>query len=149
MNKPTYIIDGNDFDDLEGLYDQISAVLIPGKAWGRGLDALNDILRGGFGTPKEGFTLIWKNSARSRRMLSYDETIKFYEQGIPTTKRSLTPEKLKKQYPSNKDWSRQKLREYVYYMDELAYARARQGPTIFDKIVELIKLHPYIELYLE
>jgi RNAse (barnase) inhibitor barstar len=149
MNKRTYVIDGDHIDDMEGFYDEISAVLIPGAHWGRGLDAFNDILRGGFGTPEEGFTLIWKNSACSRRMLSYDETIKFYEHGIPTIKRSLTPEKLKKQYPSNKSWSRQKLREYLCYMDELAYARAHQGPTIFDKIIELIKLHPYIDLYLE
>jgi RNAse (barnase) inhibitor barstar len=149
MDKRTYIIDGNHFDDLDGFYDEISRVLIPGELWGRNLDAFNDILRGGFGTPEEGFILIWKNSARSRRMLSYDETIKFLELGHGTTKRSLTPDKLKKQYPSDKDWSRQKLREYLYYMDELAYARARQGPTMFDRIVDLIKLHPYIELYLE
>ena len=60
--KPVYEIDGNRFSTLEGFYDEISRVLIPGPYWGRNLDAFNDILRGGFGTPEVGFILRWKNS---------------------------------------------------------------------------------------
>ena len=62
QRKRVYEIDGVDFTSLEGFYDEISKKLIPNVAWGRNLDAFNDILRGGFGTPREGFVLRWKNS---------------------------------------------------------------------------------------
>lgn len=55
--KQIYEIDGKDFTSLDGFYDAISSQVIPGVAWGRNLDAFNDILRGGFGTPREGFVL--------------------------------------------------------------------------------------------
>jgi hypothetical protein len=35
----------------------------------------NHSLRGGFGTPEEGFRQIWKHSHISRRALSYGETV--------------------------------------------------------------------------
>jgi RNAse (barnase) inhibitor barstar len=69
MAKEVYEIDGCDFRDLKEFYDEISRVLIPGVEWGRNLDAFNDILRGGFGTPHFGFVLRWKNSAVSRQRL--------------------------------------------------------------------------------
>jgi hypothetical protein len=36
---------------------------------------INDILRGGFGTPDDGFTLRWKNHDISRQRLGYRETV--------------------------------------------------------------------------
>lgn len=47
------IIDGAAFSTPEGFYDEISRAVVPDAAWGRNLHALNDILRGGFETPKE------------------------------------------------------------------------------------------------
>ena len=52
-----YEIDGTRFHTLEEFFDEIGTVLIPGSEWGRNLDAFNDILRGGFGTPEGGFTI--------------------------------------------------------------------------------------------
>ncbi len=69
MAKEIYEIDGGDFRDLQEFYDVISRVLIPGVDWGRNLNAFNDILRGGFGTPDVGFVLRWKNSSVSRKRL--------------------------------------------------------------------------------
>ena len=69
MAKPVLEIDGERFDDEGGFYEEVSRQLIPGAAWGRNLDAFNDILCGGFGTPHEGFVLRWRNSERSRRLL--------------------------------------------------------------------------------
>lgn len=66
MNKRSYEIDGSRFSTLEGFFEEISSVLIPGTDWGKNLDAFNDILRGGFGTPDDGFILKWKNSNLSR-----------------------------------------------------------------------------------
>ncbi|HET9058943.1 MAG TPA: barstar family protein [Acidimicrobiales bacterium] len=43
-------LDGASFDDLAGFFDAVSRALGT-KRWGKNLDAFNDILRGGFGTP--------------------------------------------------------------------------------------------------
>ena len=43
--KPAYEIDGSRFSTLEGFYDEISRVLIPGADWGHNLDAFNDCMR--------------------------------------------------------------------------------------------------------
>ena len=67
--KPTYEIDGRRFATLDEFYEEISRVLIPGAKWGHNLDAFNDILRGGFGTPDGGFVLRWVNSDVSRQRL--------------------------------------------------------------------------------
>ena len=54
QSKLVYEIDGLEFHTLEEFYDVVSRVLIPNAYWGRNLDAFNDILRGGFGTPEGG-----------------------------------------------------------------------------------------------
>src|ERR1041384_5371258 len=77
-----FTIDGAKFHTLEEFYDEISSILIPGSEWGRNLDAFNDILRGGFGTPKGGFTISWRNAALSQRRLGYDETIRQLEKRL-------------------------------------------------------------------
>jgi RNAse (barnase) inhibitor barstar len=56
----TYEIDGSRFATLDEFYDELDRVLDL-SPWGRNLDAFNDILRGGFGTPDERFVLHWKN----------------------------------------------------------------------------------------
>jgi RNAse (barnase) inhibitor barstar len=73
--KPVYVIDGTAFSTLQEFYEVISTVLIPGADWGWNLNAFNDILRGGFGTPEGGFVLVWKNSAMSRQRLGYFEDL--------------------------------------------------------------------------
>ena len=94
-------------------------MLIPGAEWGRNLDAFNDVLRGGFGTPPGGFTLRWKNSELSRQRLGYSETVRQLE------------DRLRHCHPSN--------RKNVE--NELKLARAGQGPTVFDWIVDIIRIH--------
>ena len=71
-----YEIEGRRFHTLEEFFDEISAVLIPGAEWGRNLDAFNDVLRSGFGTPQGGFTIRWQDHALSRERLGYKETIR-------------------------------------------------------------------------
>jgi RNAse (barnase) inhibitor barstar len=117
--KKVYEIDGGKIFSLEEFYAEISRVLIPGAKWGRNLDAFNDILRGGFGTPEEGFVLRWKNSQVSRKHLGYAETVrqlKFH---------------LKRSHSSN--------RKYVAI--ELEQATKHSGPTVFDWLVEIIQIH--------
>ena len=114
-----YEIDGTRFSTLEEFYDEVSSVLIPDVFWGHNLDAFNDILRGGFGTPEEGFKLIWKNSALSRQRLGYQETVRQLEL------------RLARCHPSN--------REHV--AKDLEAVTRKEGPTVFDWLVEIIRVH--------
>jgi RNAse (barnase) inhibitor barstar len=75
-----YIIDGDQVSTLEQFAEHFSdRVLTRGHRWNGNLDALNDILRGGFGTPQEGFSLVWRASSQSRISLGYDETVRQLE----------------------------------------------------------------------
>lgn len=65
------IIDASQFSDLAGFAQHFSEVALRGQhRWNGNLDAFNDILRGGFGTPEGGFTLVWRNHHKSRRDLT-------------------------------------------------------------------------------
>jgi len=119
MTKPILEIDGARFEGLEGFYDEVSGLLTRGVYWGRNLDAFNDILRGGFGTPEGGFVLRWTNSAMSRQRIGYPETARWLQRKIPTC------------HPSNVPSVR----------TELAEALAGRGPTLFDILTEIIRVH--------
>lgn len=114
-----YEIDGEDFSTLEEFYDEISRVVIPGASWGRNLDAFNDILRGGFGTPDDGFVLRWKNHDLSRQRLAYPETVRQLEK------------RLERCHPANRETVR----------SALDLARAGHGPTVFDWLLEILAAH--------
>ncbi len=123
MSKPAYVVDGHDFATLEGFYELIDRVLIPGAEWGHNLDAFNDILRGGFGTPDSGFVIRWVNSASSRERLGYPETVRQLER------------RLARCHPTNRPSVRA----------DLERARQGIGPTVFDWLVEIIEVHTPIE----
>src|SRR3954451_19228666 len=110
MATAVYEIDGCDFSTLQEFFDVISRVLVPGAEWGHNLDAFNDILRGGFGTPEGGFVLRWRNHEASRERLGYVETGRQLER------------KLGRCHPSNA----------ALVLAELAQAHAEEGPTVFD-----------------
>src|SRR5258708_17742519 len=108
-------IDGERILDTAGFYTMIGeAVNGPGGYFGRGLDSLNDCLRGGFGTPEDGpFSFVWRNSQRSRIALGYPETVRQLER------------RLARCHPSNRPRVHQ----------ELASALRGEGSTVFDWIV--------------
>lgn len=117
--KPTFVIDGTRCTTLEAFFDEVERVLIPGARWGRNLNAFNDILRGGFGTPDGGFILIWRNSAQARASLSYAETARCFRKQLDRCD------------PSS----------HAALQHDLTLAESRQGPTLFDDIVEIIHTH--------
>jgi RNAse (barnase) inhibitor barstar len=119
MNKLEFEIDGLRFSTLEGFYEEISTVLIPGAEWGHNLDAFNDILRGGFGTPEGGFVIRWKNSKISRAKLGYPETVHQLEK------------RLQRCHPSNEA-------RVAAHIEE---AKAGNGPTVFDWLLDIIAVH--------
>lgn len=112
-------IDGSNFDSLEGFYDELGRALIPEGGWARNLDALDDMLSGGWGTPNGGFTLRWLNHDLSRQRLGYDETVRQLEK------------RLERCHPSN----REKVRA------DLEAARRGEGETAFDWLVGIIRYH--------
>jgi RNAse (barnase) inhibitor barstar len=114
-----YVIDGSRITSLETFYDEIGRVLIPGYQWGRNLDAFDDVLSGGFGTPDEGFTLKWSHSTASKEKLGYPETVRQLEI------------RLQRCHPSNQEDVRRKLSD----------AHAGVGATVFDWLVEIIRNH--------
>ena len=55
---PVLIIDGACFSDFDGFAREFSR-LLRDYTWQGNLDAFNDILGGGFGTPEDGWVLRW------------------------------------------------------------------------------------------
>ena len=70
--KKVFIIDGDNFFNIRGFYDEVQKVLTDNLiGFGRNLNAFNDILRGGFGRfgYGESIRIIWKHSEKSRAEL--------------------------------------------------------------------------------
>ena len=97
----------------------MSQVLIPDAEWGRNLDAFNDILRGGFGTPDSGFNLLWRNSDLSRERFGFTETVRQLRNRLLTC------------HPSNA----------AAVEKDLERARSGEGKTIFNSLVAIIREH--------
>ena len=74
----TFLLDGNNFSDLEGFYDEIDKLLTKNLQWktGHNLNAFNDLLRGGFGVHEygESITIRWTNYDKSKKELG-DEIV--------------------------------------------------------------------------
>ncbi len=118
--RKVIVIDGKTFSTLGGFYACVSDKLgTPTGKSVRTLDALNDILRGGFGKTEAGESLHirWLNSEKSRRDLGYEATAAYYEK------------LLERAHPSNRAQLEQKLSE----------AREGKGATLFDIVTALIR----------
>jgi hypothetical protein len=115
---PVLLIDGARFDDFEGFQLEFSALLADYR-WTGNLDAFNDILRGGFGTPEGGWILRWLNSRRSRSVLDHEAMHKKLEAVLATC------------HASNE----------ARIAAQIESARRGEGPTLFDEIVEIIRIH--------
>ena len=127
----TLILNGNHFSDLPSFYEEANLVLTKNLDWnlGASLDALNDILYGGFGVfePNEEVILLWKNHEKSKKELGIEATKAFYES------------KIEKGYPFSVSLNKERL-------DHLL---AGEGQTLFQIIVEIMNDHHYINLILD
>ena len=69
----TFILDGNNFTDIEGFYNEIDKLLTKSLQWktGHNLNAFNDLLSGGFGVHEynEPITIRWINFDKSKENL--------------------------------------------------------------------------------
>jgi hypothetical protein len=111
-------MDGALFSDFEGFAREFTR-LLDGYTWHGNLDAFNDILRGGFGTPEDGWILRWLNSELSRDALGYEATARRLEGILATC------------HPEH----RSRIEAAI------ARARRREGPILFDDIVAIIRDH--------
>lgn len=118
VGLPVLVIDGDRFDDFEGFVGRFSA-LLEDFEWNGSLDAFNDILRGGCGTPDGGFELRWLNSSRSRQALGWPATVRWLEGTLARC------------HPSN----------VPAVTAQLEAARRGEGTTLFDWIVEIVEAH--------
>jgi RNAse (barnase) inhibitor barstar len=114
-----YIIDGNDFSTLPEFFEVVGKTMIPDAEWEHNLDAFNDILRGGFGTPEEGFEIVWKNSNNSQIKLGYDETLRVLSQRLVHC------------HAANRESIAKQIED----------ARNKTGSTVFDWLIEIIRDH--------
>ena len=116
--RKEFIINGNNFNNLEGFYDEIDKLLTKNCKTGHNLAAFNDILRGGFGVHEyeEPILLKWINFNKSKKDFGYDTTIKYYETILKTCHQSNV--------------------EYIKGL--LEKARQYIGETLLDIIIEII-----------
>ena len=125
-----HTLDGNKFSDYGGFTVEFSAnVFDNAQAWKGNLDQLNDMLRGGFGTPdsNESFTIKWIHSEKSKEDLGYKTMSNF----LQDQKKHVHPTGIE-------NWE-----------TRLKKAEAGEGETLFDLIQNLIKGHQNIDLILE
>ena len=118
VNRYEYIIDGNEFNNMDEFYKFVDKTFSDGEEPCRNLDAFTDYLRGGFGKHKynEPIKITWVNNEKSKNDLGYPETIKILRK------------RLEKCHPSNINNIQQKI--------ELA--EKKEGKTIYDEIIECI-----------
>ena len=127
----TIQINAHNFSDLPTFYDEMNRLFMKDVDWkmGHSLDALNDILYGGFGVfnPGEPVLVRWLNASKSRADLGTDETKKNYQM------------KIEQGYPYN----------VKLFQEKLTELENDQGQTLFDIIIEIFTDHKNIELKLQ
>lgn len=126
----TVILDGNAFDSLDSFFDEVERKLARGLdfQFGRNLNAFVDVLRGGFGVHdyEEPLKLIWLNSEKSRMDLGWDETVRSWELAFADCN------------PVNRD----------YFLKKLDAAKRKEGTTLFEDIVGMIRGEEHVKLEL-
>lgn len=124
----TLTIEGGNIRDIASFYGEINRVFMAEEDWklGQSLDALNDLLHGGFGAMKSNapVTLIWTEFEKNRADLGFELTREFLRNKLSQ--------------PSRYDVAR--------IGRELAELEAGTGPTYFDIVLQIIGEHGNIEL---
>jgi RNAse (barnase) inhibitor barstar len=131
MSIKTIVIDGGAFVNLAGFYEEMNRLFMKDTGWtlGHSLDALNDILYGGFGVfePDEQIVVIWRNFRSSREALGEKETLASYQKKIEIG------------HPYNVKLFEEKIRE----------VRKGNGPLLWHIVLEIFRDHKNIDLQLE
>lgn len=125
----TLHLDGRRVHDIASFYDEINRVFMTGVDWqlGPSLDALDDMLRGGYGALHEvaEARVIWEEHALAASAL-----------GIEATREQLLAKLEDPRFDAAA--ARRKLERL----------EAEGGPTYFETVLEVFADHPRIELVL-
>ncbi|MGY0556609.1 MULTISPECIES: barstar family protein [unclassified Lysobacter] len=121
-------IDGSRIHDIPSFYDEINRVFMTGVDWtlGHSLDALNDLLYGGYGAldGSAPVTLVWTEFEKNQRDLGIEATRAFLQAKLDV--------------PGRYDDAR--------IQRDLDALEAGTGQTFFDIVLEIIATHPSITL---
>ena len=125
-----FTINGAAVRDIASLYDELNRVFMAEEDWqlGPSLDALNDLLYGGFGA-LHGVSeahIIWTDHTISRRMLGLDTTREYYRGKL----------------------SQPQIYSAPHFRGLLEELENGTGRTYFDIVLEVFADHPEIELIL-
>jgi len=124
----TLTLNGDAISDIPTFYAEINRVFMADEDWavGQSLDALDDLLYGGYGALEGGepVVLIWRDMEKNRGDLGLETTRAFYRQKLAR--------------PDVFDTARIKR--------DLAALEAGTGPTYFDIVLQIIAEHPEITL---
>lgn len=121
-------LDGSRIDDLASFYDQVNRVFMTGVDWqlGHSLDALDDMLYGGYGAldGDAPVTLVWTDFERSRRALGAEATRAWLQDKLDTPGR----------------YDKARIRRDLDALED------GSGPTFFELVLDIIAAHPNITL---
>lgn len=125
------VIQGENIHDIPSFYQEINRLFMQNEDWkiGNSLDALDDLLYGGFGSMREeeSFKIIILNSDFVKNHLGFETTLAYYQQKI-------YPES-----PFNQS----------HFINKIEELKNGNGQTYFDVIIEIIKSHNQIHLELK
>ncbi|WP_218585502.1 MULTISPECIES: barstar family protein [Pseudomonas] len=122
---------GSSIHDIPSFYAEINRVFMAGEDWalGHSLDALDDMLYGGYGAirSKEPIRLVWQGLAQSRASLGLSAT------------RTFLNEKLKQPEVFN----------VAHIRTQLDALERGVGKTYFEIVMDIFAAHPTIEVVAE
>ena len=123
-----YVVEGSRIGGIPDLYAELNRLFMTGEDWrlGTSLDALDDLLHGGYGALAEDHSarVVWRDSARSRQALGVVETERWLREKLtqPGTFQSDTIQR---------------------QLDDL---RAGTGLTYFERVLDVFADHPQVTL---
>jgi RNAse (barnase) inhibitor barstar len=118
-SRRAYVLDGERISSAEEFFREFGRVVLSGLPWGRNLAALDDVLRGGFGTPEGGFDVVWRHAGHSRGALGHAAMANYLSHLMARTLRCVRGELSKR----------------------IDAARNGEGATLFEEIVGIIRDH--------
>ncbi|MFC8598521.1 DUF2087 domain-containing protein [Isoptericola sp. NPDC057191] len=125
----TFHLDGARVDSVAAFYDELDRVLMADEDWtlGPSLDALADLLHGGFGAARgaDRVTVVWHDFDRSREALGFAATRAYYRE------RAADPRA-----------------DTALFRSRLDDLEAGRGKTYAELVLEVFADHPEIELVL-
>ena len=126
----TFTIDGAAVRGIPSLYDELNRVFMQDEDWrlGPSLDALDDLLYGGFGALHgvESARIVWTHHDASRSALGREATAEYYRDKL--------------RHPD--------VFNTAVFEKRLTELEAGTGPTYFDIVLEVFADHPEIDLVL-